>query len=132
MSKLRKWETPFASASWPSVSISVDHELRRAVIYVDAEQLWQIHFDFIAGVKVCDESYDDNTRFHIDRDVDGLCSYFWDDSPWLKRFNSEMAEVCEVGKLAHHVLLGGDYNIEILAMGDAKYVPIERRADNGE
>jgi hypothetical protein len=63
---------------------------------------------------------------------DDLCSYFWDDSPWLKQFYSEMAEVCEVGKLAHHVLLGGDYNIEILALGDAKFVPIERRADNGK
>lgn len=122
MSRLIQWKTPFASASWPSSWVSMERVLSRPTIYVHAEQLWQINFDYVAGIKVCDESYDDNTRFHIERDVDDLCSYYWEDSDWLEQFNSEGAEACEGGSLAHYVILGGDYNIEILALGNPRIV----------
>lgn len=126
MSRLLKWETPFADASFPSVWISIERILSGATIYVDAAELWQVSFDYIAGMKSCDESYDDNTRFHIERDIDGLCSYFWEDSPWLGQFDSKFAEVIEGNTLAHYVLLGGDYNVEVLALGHPKIILIDK------
>ncbi|MCA1589584.1 MAG: hypothetical protein LC734_04185 [Acidobacteria bacterium] len=47
-----------------------------------------------------------------------LCSYMWRESPWLSEFNGEHAEAVEGGEVKHYVLLGGDYNVEILAIGD--------------
>lgn len=123
MSKLTAWSTPFETASFPSVWISAVGDLRKTIVFVRAEQLWQIQFENIVGLKICDESYDDNTRFHIERGEQGRCSYLWDDSPWLDGFNTEHVEAIEEGKLKHYVLLGGDYNIEVLALGDVEITP---------
>ncbi len=89
---------------------------------MNADPLWQLKFEYIAGLKVCDESYD-NTRFHIDGNEQNLCSYLWEGSSWLNEFNTEMAEINESGKLKHYVLLGGDYNVEVLALGDVEITP---------
>ena len=123
MSRLIAWKTPFASASFPSISVSVERILRDTVVLVDADQRWELRFGYVTGLKVCDESYDENTRFHLDRDVQDLCSYFWDDSPWLNEFNMEHVEAVENGKLKHYVLLGGDCNVEVLALGDVEIKP---------
>lgn len=125
MSKLIAWKTPFATAEWPSVWVALKRALRGATFYVDADQLWQIRFSYVAGLKVCDESYDDNTRFHIEGGEKNLCSYLWEDSPWMAEFNTEQIEAVESGKLTHYVLLGGDYNIEILALGDVTISPAD-------
>jgi len=63
------------------------------------------------------KTYDNNPRFLVDRDQDGLCSYIWVDSPWLQDFNAESIEAMENGVVTHYVLLGGDYNVEVLAYG---------------
>lgn len=127
MSKLIAWKTPFASASWPSVWISVERELNKSAVFVKTEQLWQLRFKYVAALKVCDESYDDNTRFHIERDEENLCSYLWENSPWLTEFNTKNAEAVEIGTLRHHVLLGGDYNIEVLAVGEIEITRVNNQ-----
>lgn len=124
MSKLIAWETPFSSASFPSVFVLVER-LDGAIVRVNADQQWKIQFQYVAGLKVCDESYDDNTRFHIEGSEQALCSYLWKDSPWLNEFNTEHAEAVEAGELKHYVLLGGDYNVEILALGDVAIKLVE-------
>ena len=90
---------------------------------MDAEQLWQVTFDYVAGLKVCDESYDDNIRFHIEGAEENQCSYLWGDSRWLAEFNVQQIEAVTSGQLKHYVLLGGDYNIEVLALGDVEITP---------
>ncbi len=118
MSRLVAWKTPFASAEWPSVCVSLNRILRETTIFVESGRRWKISFDYVAALKVSDESYDDNTRFQIERDEADLCSYLWLDSPWSGQFNSEHTEVVEGNFLRHYVLLGGDYNVEVLALGN--------------
>ncbi len=89
MSRLEAWETPFGSVSWPSVWVTIDSLLRDSLVFVNAEQLFKLKFENILGLRVSDESYDDNSRFHIERDQPDRCSYIWRDSPWLKEFNTQ-------------------------------------------
>ena len=117
MSRLSAWNTPFSSAPWPSVSVISGRNLKDTRIFVTADRDFVIRFEKILGLKVCDESYDKNSRFHIDRDKENLCSYLWLDSPWLTEFTHESAEAVEGGRLTHYLLLGGDYNVEVLAVG---------------
>ena len=77
----------------------------------------QISFERVVGLKICDESYDHNPRFWVEQDVNDLCSYTWENSPWLNDFNAESVEAMEDAKVVHYVLLGGDYNVELLAYG---------------
>jgi len=77
-------------------------------------------------VKISDETYDGNARFHIPRERENLCSYIWNDSEWLKEISAEYAELVGEGVLRHYVLLGGDNNVEILAVGD---VTIEQQGN---
>jgi hypothetical protein len=123
MSKLIAWETPFCLSEWPSVWISAEGDLTKSVIFVRAKELWRIQFESIVGLKVCDETYAKNTRFHIERDKDESCSYIWENSPWFDDFDAEYVEVLGGGKVTHYVLLGGDYNIEILATGKVEIIP---------
>lgn len=126
MSRLEAWETPFGSESWPSVWVNIERVLKNSLVFVNTEQLFKVEFENILGLRVSDESYDDNTRFHIERDQLDHCSYIWRDSPCLKEVNTEHAEGAEGGKLIHYVLLGGDYNVEILAIGDVEISPVTK------
>ena len=117
MSTLKVWETPFKQEKFPSIWVNAHGCLDETVIYVGLPAEWQIKFEHPVGLKVCDESYDKNDRFWIDRDFDDSCSYTWDGSPWLLEFNAEIVKAVEDSEVAHYVLLGGDYNVEILAYG---------------
>ena len=130
MSKLVAWQTPFQTRQFPSVSIEADGQLDKTTIFIGFPAEWQINFDSVVGVKVCDESYDNNPRFHVTRDIDGLCSYMWDDSPWLEDFNGKHFEAIYNTRLRHFVLLGGDYNVEVLAAGDASIKGVNFNAGN--
>jgi hypothetical protein len=126
MSKLVEWETPFGSAAWPSVWVVTAPLLKNSVVFVKADSLFKIEFQNILGLRVGDESYDDNTRFHIEGNHGGCCSYIWRDSPWFSEFNVEHAQIVEGGTVNHYVLLGGDLNIEILAIGKVAISLAER------
>lgn len=115
---LKAWRTPFETEQFPSVWITCPAELAKLRVFIGLPAQWQVRFQNVVGVKICDETYDNNARFHIERDVDGLCSYTWENSPWLDDFNSEYVEVMNDSKLTHYVLLGGDHNVEILAYGE--------------
>jgi len=115
---LRAWRTPFESERFPSVWISSKGgALDTTSVSIGWPAQWRICFEHLVGLKVCDETYDNNPRFLVDRDQDGLCSYIWVDSPWLQDFNAESIEAMENGVVTHYVLLGGDYNVEVLAYG---------------
>lgn len=120
---LKVWKTPFMSHSFPSVWFSVDTHLGNVNVFVKGDRRWRVRFDHIAGLKICDENYDRNTRFHIKREQDGLCSYTWEYSPWLEEFEIELVETVEEKPLYHYVLLGGDHNVEVLALGNVEIEP---------
>ena len=96
-------------------------------VFVGWPAKWKIQFERIVGLKVNDETYDNNSRFLVDRDGDHLCSYIWEDSPWLHDFNAEYVEAMEDGKVLHYVFLGGDYNVEVLAYGKVIIDPVEMK-----
>lgn len=115
---LKAWRTPFQKESFPSVWVTCEGGgLDSTSVFVGWPAKWRIKFERIVGLKVNDETYDNNPRFWVDRDEDDLCSYNWQNSPWLQDFNAEHVEVMEGGKVIHYVLLGGDYNVEILGCG---------------
>lgn len=121
---LKAWRTPFEDEKFPSIWISsTGGSLETTLVNVGWPSQWQIIFEYIVGLKVCDETYDNNQRFWVERDVNDLCSYTWENSPWLNDFNSEHVEVMQDGKVVHYVLLGGDYNVELLAFGKVSIDP---------
>lgn len=123
MSILKAWRTPFETQQFPSVWITCPGDLDKIKVFIGFPAEWGVRFERIVGVKVCDETYDNNTRFHVERDEDNFCSYTWEGSPWLKDFNAEFAEGLEGSNINHYVLLGGDYNVEILASGSVQIFP---------
>lgn len=115
---LKAWKTPFQNESFPSVWVTSEKGgLDNTLVFVGWPAKWKIQFERIVGLKVNDETYDSNKRFWIDRDVNDLCSYTWENSPWLQDFNADFVEALEDGKVIHYVFLGGDHNVEILACG---------------
>ena len=117
MSFLRAWRTPFEAEEFPSVWVACDGDLSNTTVFVGLPARWRIDFEHIVGLKVSDETYDQNRRFHVERDDNTCCSYTWENSPWLANFDAEYLEVLGGTKVTHFVLLGGDYNVEILAYG---------------
>jgi hypothetical protein len=130
MSKLVAWQTPFQTEQFPSVWIQADGPLDKTTVFVGWPAEWQINFANVVAIKVCDESYDNNPRFHVTYDIDGLCSYTWENSPWLEDFNGQHIEAIYNSKLRHFVLLGGDYNVEVLAVGEASIKRLDSNAGN--
>ena len=114
---LIKWDTPFARHTFPSVWLNVNTNLANVHVYVEADKVWELSFNDIVALKICEEEFDENRRFHIERDEENLCSYMWQESEWLSEFTKEHTEDIKDGALIHYVLLGGDHNIEILAIG---------------
>src|SRR5688500_7421684 len=121
---LKAWRTPFEKESFPSIWAACEGELDKTLVFVGWPAEWQVKFEHVVGLKVCDETYDNNPRFWVNGDVDELCSYTWDDSPWLQDFNSEYVEAMGSSMVTHYVLLGGDYNIEVLAYGKVDLVQV--------
>lgn len=117
MSSLKVWETPFRYEEFPSIWIDAHGCLDGTVIQIGWPAEWKIKFEHLVALKVCDESYDKNDRFWIPRDVNNCCSYIWVDSPWLKEFNAFIINTVADVEVFHYVLLGGDYNVELLAYG---------------
>jgi hypothetical protein len=117
MSALVAWRTPFELEKFPSVWVTSEGHLDNVIVHVGLPAKWTIKFDHVVGIKICNESYDNNQRFWIDRNTEGLCSYTWEDSPWIRDFNAGHVEAVEGSVVLHYVLLGGDYNVEILAFG---------------
>ena len=115
---LKAWRTPFESESFPSVwVVCAGGELDKTSVFVGWPAEYQVNFEHIVGLKICDETYDNNPRFWVGRDEDKLCSYTWVDSPWLRDFNAEYVEAMGGSTVTHYVLLGGDHNVEVLAYG---------------
>ena len=115
---LRAWRTPFESEKFPSIWVSSNGgPLDTTTVNVGWPAQWSITFERVVGLKVCDESYDNNKRFWVERDLNDLCTYTWEDSPWLADFSSDYVNAMEDGNVIHYVLLGGDYNVELLAFG---------------
>ncbi len=111
----KAWRTPFESEKFPSIWVSSPGgALERTLVNVGWPAQWQITFEHIVGLKVCDETYDDNKRFWVERDVNDLCCYTWEKSPWLNDFSSDYVAAMEDGKVVHYVLLGGDYTSSYL------------------
>jgi hypothetical protein len=123
MSKLLAWETPFMSYFFPSVWISMGAHLGEMSVFVEGEKRWRVWFDSVVALKICDESFDRNARLHVERDRHRLCSYTWEDSAWRQEFQTELAETLEEKPLCHYVLLGGDHNVEVLALGSVQIEP---------
>jgi hypothetical protein len=105
---------------FPSVWIKCEGDINTTAIFVGLPAKWQIRFEKVVGVKVSDETYDHNSRFHIDRDDGSFCSFVWEDSSWLAEFDAEYVEVLGGSKVTHYVLLGGDYNVEVLGYGNVE------------
>lgn len=126
MSELIVWDTPFKSEFFPSVWISANGLLKDTVVSVGFPAKWEIRFQNIVALKVCDESYDMNERFHVEGNT-GSCAYIWENSPWFKEFRTGDAEAVEGGKVKHYVFAGGDYNVEILALGEVKITVVDKQ-----
>jgi hypothetical protein len=126
MSKLTAWRTPFEAERFPSVWVTCEGgQLDKTSVFIGWPAEWQVTFEHVVGLKVCDERYDNNPRFWVDGNEANLCSYIWDDSPWLREFNSEYVEAMEDGDVIHYVLLGGDHNVEVLAFGNVQINPAD-------
>jgi hypothetical protein len=125
MSFLKAWRTPFEAEEFPSVWVTCDGLLSNTAVFVGLPAKWRIDFEHIVGLKVSDETYDYNRRFHIEREDDSLCSYIWENSPWLANCDAEYVEVLGGSKVDHYVLLGGDYNVEILAYGKLQITAVK-------
>lgn len=124
MSKLRVWNTPFKDDLYPAIWVEFASSFENTAVCIDSDKKWRITFENLMGIKVCDESYDKNIRFHITREgTTPLCTYTWQDSPWLADFNYEIPEIVFEKPVIHYVLLGGDYNIEVLAASEAFVTP---------
>ena len=122
---MRAWRTPFEAEEFPSVWVSYNGLLDDALVSIGLPARWQIRFEHVVGLKVCDETYDHNPRFHVERDDESVCSYTWEDSPWLSDFNADYVETLGGTKVTHYVLLGGDYNVELLAYGSVEISPVD-------
>ena len=68
MSFMRAWRTPFEAEEFPSVWVSYNGLLDDALVSIGLPARWQIRFEHVVGLKVCDETYDNNPRFHVERD----------------------------------------------------------------
>ena len=121
---MKEWKTPFVIEKFPSVWMTCEGQPDTTSIFVGFPAKWQVKFERVVGLKVCDESYDNNRRFWVEGSENNFSSYVWEDSPWLKDFNADYAEVMEDLKVIHYVLLGGDYNIEVLAHGNVDITPV--------
>ena len=117
MSKLTPWRTPFESERFPSIWVTCEGDLDRTSVFVGWPAQWQVKFEHIVGLKVSNETYDNNRRFWVDGNLDAICTYTWLESPWLTDFNAEYLEAMTDSLLTHYVFLGGDYNVEVLAHG---------------
>tara|TARA_R110001592_G_scaffold196707_1_gene444552 strand:+ start:2070 stop:2414 length:345 start_codon:yes stop_codon:yes gene_type:complete len=105
---------------FPNVWISMGAHLGELSVFVEGEKRWRVSFESAVAVKICDESFDQNARFHVERDRQQLCSYTWADSSWLREFQTELAELLEGSPLCHYVFLGGNHNVEIMALGSVE------------
>jgi len=111
------------SRLFPSVWVSMEAHLGKMSVFVEDEKRWRVWFESVVALKICDESFDRNARFHVERDRQRLCSYIWEDSSWRQEFQTELAEMLEEKNLCHYVLLGGDHNVEVLALGAVQIEP---------
>jgi hypothetical protein len=128
MSSLKAWRTPFEAEEFPSVWVTCSGLLNDTVVSVGRPARWHILFEHVVGHKVCGETYVRNSRFHIERDDPNVCSYTWDDSPWLADFDTEYVETLGGTKVIHYVLLGGDYIVELLAHGKVEIESVDNSA----
>ena len=120
---IKLWDTPFSKILLPSVTVQLNSgdALRHCQIIVSSpDSKWIVMFEKILGLRIYDESFDENQRFHIERDFDKGSAYIWTDSPWLSELGQGYIEYLKSflqDNPSHYVLLGCDHNIEILAVG---------------
>ena len=69
---LKAWKTPFEKESFPSIWAACEGELDKTLVFVGWPAEWQVKFEHVVGLKVCDETYDNNPRFWVNGDVDEL------------------------------------------------------------
>jgi hypothetical protein len=120
---LEVWDTPFASAKYPSVTLEpVKGKVAEVRVRIECRDAsYHLEFKFAASFKCTDESVFPVDRFNqLPRSGDSCC-YLWKESPWSRDFGECLAQVKAAygcSTLRHYIILGGDNVVEVLAVGD--------------
>jgi hypothetical protein len=123
---LQRWETPFATAKWPSVFLIPETEGDSTVTAVvapsgiDKYPKYLVRFSAVCAFS-CEEEAG-GVRYAgalVGRDIEECgCSYIWRDSPQAAGyalFVSAGPFHGGRGPVVHYVLFGGDYDVGIIA-----------------
>jgi|WetSurMetagenome_2_1015567.scaffolds.fasta_scaffold368799_2 hypothetical protein len=122
---LKLLDAPFAKFVLPSITVELNSKemfYGCQLVVSTPEGSWSVSFGpyKILGLRINDESFDVNERFHVERDFDKGSAYIWTDSPWLMN-ELGTGHIDYLSRLlkadpAHYVFLGSDYNVEVLAV----------------
>lgn len=129
--ELIKWETPFSNAPYPSIGIITEQLGESAKLLVaphgiDMFPKYLVSFENVYFMLYYEEAYSfDRGYKNLNREVDGLCSYKWVDSPWLKEY-SQGQDIFGWNELTHHLIFGGDNIVEIISDCEPKIEIIEK------
>jgi len=135
LSRLVRWEVPFAEARDPSVSIITERggdvvTLVVAPKGIDAYPKFLIRFGNVVALLCYEEACAFDRGYRALPGFDRkLSAYLWIDSPWLESY-CKGADVFEWKDLQHFLVLGGDSIVEIIAEGQPKLERLENTATN--
>jgi hypothetical protein len=122
---LVRWETPFTDARGPSVTLLPDPGGLVSLVVspdgIDCYPKYLVEFNGdVVAYREEDESFPPVPPAEIRSDPSVGCAYLWAGSPWLRQYEQwhEYFEQYLGGELRHFIVSGGDFIVEILAVGE--------------
>src|SRR5215203_4504841 len=124
MSKLIRWDTPFATAQFPSVGLLIitkpdGTDIVKALVAPDGTDRYPkflVDFGEVIAFTCMEEAHAPAMDFaSATREEANLCAYEFLDSPWLKSYQPHrfFVRANEV-TFSHYLIFGGDNNIEVI------------------
>lgn len=114
ISKLLRWETPISDCPFPSI-VSIVRVDSLQIAVAAATDKFEFSFPVCMAFRCTDESI----PWHGPESKVGTTAIL-DGSPWLDSYfnDQEVIRMTYGGPCRHFVILGGDWNVEILAAND--------------
>jgi len=119
MSKLTRWDAPFADKFLPSVTLVTSSHGSVTVIVADAIDKYpkyQVSFDRVIAFTCMEEMHSPRDFADVNIPEGKVCAFIWEDSPWLSSYEQGVHFVEEGNPvpLFHYLIFGGDNNVEII------------------
>jgi len=134
-SDLIRWDVPFAIGLWPSVAVISDPDNSKVVLVVRPLAFgnyprYLVSFRDVVTLFCYEETcaierdWGSLTRSEYD-----LCAYRWITSPWLEHYRvlEDIKFSKSEEKLHHHILIGGDTIVEVIALGEPQVERVDQK-----